>query len=297
LEAGLHKGIILAGGRGTRLYPMTRAVSKQLLQVYDKPLIYYPLATLMLAGIRNILIITTPEDQASFQRLLGDGSSWGLNLEYAAQPSPDGIAQAFVIGRRFLDGSPAVLILGDNIFFGHNLSQDLQAAAARQDGATIFLYRVSDPERYGVAELGDDGRVLAIQEKPDKPASRWAVTGLYFYDAEVCDIAEAVKPSWRGEYEITDVNNEYIRRGKLQAMKMGRGVAWLDSGTPTALLQASQFVRTIEERQGMKMACLEEVAFQQGFIDGRQLQVCSEELAGTAYGDYLQDLLEREAGR
>lgn len=291
----MYKGIILAGGRGTRLYPMTMAVSKQLLQVYDKPLIYYPLATLMLAGIREILIITTPEDQASFQRLLGDGAKWGLSLHYAAQPSPDGIAQAFVIGREFLGGSPAVLILGDNIFFGHHLTKDLQAAAGRQDGATIFLYRVSDPERYGVAQLDEEDRVLAIQEKPEKPASRWAVTGLYFYDAEICDIAEAVKPSWRGEYEITDVNNEYIRRGKLNAVKMGRGVAWLDSGTPTALLQASQFVRTIEERQGMKMACLEEVAFEQGFIDAGQLEGCAAELKGTAYGEYLQDLLEREA--
>jgi len=289
----LYKGIILAGGRGTRLYPMTMAVSKQLLQVYDKPLIYYPLSTLMLAGIRDILIITTPEDQPSFQRLLGDGSRWGVSLQYAVQPSPDGIAQAFIIGREFLNGSPAALILGDNIFFGHNLSEELRQAATREEGATIFLYHVSDPQRYGVARLGPEDQVLGIQEKPANPASRWAVTGLYFYDSQVCDIAGSIEPSARGELEITDVNNAYIRQGNLRALKMGRGTAWLDSGTPTALLQASQFVRTIEERQGMKMACLEEVALEQGFVGEAQVAACAEDLKDTAYGTYLRELLAR----
>jgi glucose-1-phosphate thymidylyltransferase len=290
-EGKARKGIILAGGSGSRLYPVTLAVSKQLMPVYDKPMIYYPLSTLMLAGIRDYLIITTPRDQAAFQSLLGDGSRWGLSLSYAAQPRPDGLAQAFLIGADFLDGAPAALILGDNIFYGHSLSTMLQQATLRTEGATVFGYYVSDPERYGVARFDAAGRVVELLEKPKQPPSNYAVTGIYFYDQQVVEIARGVKPSARGELEITDLNNVYLRRGQLTMEKLGRGSAWLDTGTHDSLLDAANFVRVIEERQGLKIACVEEVAYRMGFIDGAQLEQLALSLRNS-YGDYLMRVVQ-----
>ncbi|MEO9971933.1 MAG: glucose-1-phosphate thymidylyltransferase RfbA [Hyphomonadaceae bacterium] len=288
------KGIILAGGTGSRLFPITRGVSKQMLPIYDKPMIYYPLSTLMLSGIREILIITTPEDQAAFQRLLGDGSGIGLSLEYAVQPSPDGLAQAFIIGETFLDGGPAALVLGDNIFYGHGLPSMLQAAANLTTGAEIFGYRVADPERYGVLEFDGENRVIGIEEKPENPKSKYAATGLYFYDASVCERARAVKPSDRGELEITDLNRSYLADGKLSARMMGRGFTWLDTGTHSALLEASHFVQTLEARQGMKISCIEEIAFKRGYIDEAQLRALAAPMANADYGKYLIRLANGE---
>ena len=281
------KGIILAGGSGTRLHPVTQAVSKQLLPVYDKPMIYYPLSTLMLAGLRDILLISTPEDLPLFQRLLGDGSRFGINLQYAEQPRPEGLAQAFLIGKTFLAGGPACLVLGDNLFYGHGLPEQLQKAAARAEGATIFGYRVKDPQRYGVMEYDASGRVLSLEEKPSAPRSNYAVVGLYFYDNQITDIAADIKPSWRGELEITDVNNVYLQRGQLHAERFGRGFAWLDTGTFDSLLEAGNFVAAIEQRQGLKIACLEEIAYQCGYIDAAAVQQQAERMAKTEYGQYL----------
>ena len=285
-----RKGIILAGGSGTRLYPITQAVSKQLLPVYDKPMIYYPLSVLMLAGIREVLIINTPHEQALFQRLLGDGSQWGMKIEYAAQPSPDGLAQAFLIGREFLAGGPSCLVLGDNIFHGHGLTELLQRADARRDGATVFGYWVRDPERYGVAEFDAGGLVVGLEEKPAKPKSNYAVTGLYFYDGRVCDYAAALKPSPRGELEITDLNKCYLDDGSLHLEKMGRGYAWLDTGTHESLVEASTFIETIEARQGLRVCCPEEIAFFNGWIDAARLRELAEPLAKNGYGQYLLGL-------
>ncbi len=285
------KGIILAGGSGTRLHPLTLSISKQLLPVYDKPMIYYPLSTLMLAGLRDILIITTPADAPLFQRLLGDGQSWGISISYAEQPRPEGLAQAFVIGREFLGRGPAALVLGDNVFYGAGLSHLLQSAARRTTGATIFGYWVRDPERYGVASIDTDGRVLDIEEKPKTPKSNYAVTGLYFYDSDIVDIAAAIKPSARGELEITDVNKAYLARGTLRLETMGRGFAWLDTGTHESLLQAAHFVETIEERQGLKIGSPEEIAWRQGWIDDDQLARLAAPLEKSGYGSYLQSLL------
>jgi len=287
-----RRGIILAGGSGTRLHPITRAVSKQLLPVYDKPMVYYPLSTLMLAGIREVLIITTPQDIEAFQRLLGDGQEWGMALHYAVQPSPDGLAQAFLIGADFLVDAPAALVLGDNLFHGHDLVPQLQSSNGAGSGATVFAYPVRDPERYGVVEFAADGRVLSLEEKPAKPRSSYAVTGLYFYDDTVVERARQVRPSARGELEITDLNHMYLQEGRLRVEKMGRGMAWLDTGTCDSLHEASSYIRTLEHRQGLKVGCPEEVAWRMGWIDGQQLERLAQPLRKSGYGDYLLRLLE-----
>jgi glucose-1-phosphate thymidylyltransferase len=291
------KGIILAGGSGTRLYPITMSVSKQLLPIYDKPMIYYPLSTLMLAGIREILVITTPQDQSQFQRLLGDGSQYGLRIDYAAQPSPDGLAQALIIGREFIGGDNVALSLGDNVFYGHGLTDDLRRAAERREGATVFAYQVRDPERYGVVEFNADGRAISLEEKPRQPRSTWAVTGLYFYDNRALDVARELKPSARGELEITDVNKAYLEWGALHVEKIGRGIAWLDTGTHESLQQASSFIQALQERQGLMVACLEEIAYYLGWITAEDVARIAEPMKKNDYGQYLLRMLEQGAPR
>lgn len=286
-----RRGIILAGGSGTRLHPLTHVLSKQLLPIYDKPMIYYPLSVLMLAGIREVLIITTPQDAPLFHHLLADGSQWGMNIQFAVQPKPEGLAQAFIIGRNFIGGRPSCLILGDNIFYGHGFQNYLMKAAACETGATVFGYWVSDPERYGVAGFDAEGRVVSLEEKPKHPPSNYAITGLYFYDNQVVDMARDLKPSTRGELEITDINSLYLQRGQLRVEKLGRGIAWLDTGTHASLMQASNFIQTIEERQGLKVACPEEIAWSQGWIDAERLRELAKPLNKSAYGEYLQRLL------
>jgi glucose-1-phosphate thymidylyltransferase len=288
------KGIILAGGSGSRLHPVTRALSKQLMPVYNKPMVYYPLSTLMLAGIREILVITTPHEQDGFRRLLGDGGELGLAISYAAQPSPDGLAQAFIIGREFVGGDRVALALGDNIFYGAHFSDDLRRASARTAGATVFGYQVRDPERYGVVELDDEGRAVSLEEKPSQPRSTWAVTGLYFYDNDVLDIAAGLRPSPRGELEITDVNREYLRRGDLHVERLARGTAWLDTGTHAAMMQAANYVQAVEERQGFMIACLEEIAFRMNYISAAQLWQLAEGMGRSSYGEYLRHIVEQE---
>jgi glucose-1-phosphate thymidylyltransferase len=287
-----RKGIILAGGTGTRLYPVTQAVSKQLMPVYDKPMVYYPLSTLMLSGIRDVLVISTPDDTPRFAELLGDGSRWGMNIQYAVQPSPDGLAQAFIIGKDFLGNDPSALVLGDNIFYGHDLAGTLNRASERIDSATVFAYHVQDPERYGVVEFDAEQRVLSIEEKPKAPKSSYAVTGLYFYDNDVCNVAAGVKPSARGELEITDVNRYYLERGKLNVEIMGRGYAWLDTGTHDSLLEAASFIATLQKRQGLQVACPEEIAYRQGWISAADVQDLATPLAKNGYGTYLLNLLK-----
>ena len=289
-----RKGIILAGGSGTRLHPATLAISKQLLPVYDKPMIYYPLSALMLAGIREILVISTPQDTPRFEQLLGDGSQWGLKLEYAVQPSPDGLAQAFLIAEDFLAGAPSALVLGDNIYYGHDFPRLLARADERSEGATVFAYHVQDPERYGVAEFDAQGRVLSLEEKPRQPRSNYAVTGLYFYDSQVVELAKSIKPSARGELEITDLNRLYLDKGQLNVELMGRGYAWLDTGTHDSLLEAGQFIATLQQRQGLKVSCPEEIAFRQGWIDRAQLETLGQALAKNGYGQYLLQILKEK---
>jgi glucose-1-phosphate thymidylyltransferase len=290
----MWKGIILAGGSGTRLHPVTRVVCKQLLPVYDKPLVYYPLTTMMLAGIRDILVITTPEDQPAFQRLLGSGEQWGISLSYADQPRPEGLAQAFLIGRQFIGRDSCALMLGDNIFFGHYIREDLKRAASHDSGATVFGYRVRDPERYGVVQFDPDGRAVSLEEKPRQPKSNYAVTGMYFYDNQVVDIAASIRPSARGELEITDVNRRYLEQGELRVERMGRGYAWFDAGTHESLLQAAEFVRTIQQRQGFQIACPEEIAYRLGYVGAEQLQQLAEPLLKTEYGQYLLQVIEEQ---